>query len=488
MDSAKLTIGIAPGLGTPGFVEKLISAIHSKATPDGSKPLVETVKLDWMKPPQTASKLVKEGSKKCRAYDEAQLLASRGCNVVAIPNFSVMCFINELQTECTVPIADIGIAMAKSLEDKPGIKLGIMEDPASKKAEEFKKRFDKYDKIELVWPDPAESAKLNEFIDRMVSNKFVENGAKTALELLKDACNNLTSKGAQLLLPACVYQLSYVDELEKLGFKLVNVADAYAQYLCTNDWKPYPAPFKLGIVGGLGPMATVGLYKKITIATPAKKAQERIKIVIEQNPQVADRTQYLLHGGEDPTLALYAACKKLQADGVDAIVFPCNTAHAYLDTIAPHLKVPVINMQQVTMEEIKEQFGEKAVVGLLATDGTCQSGLYDIKAKEMGLECVKPEPEYQKLVMESIYGENGVKAGFTDGVCRDQLLKAAEHLVKDKSAGVLVLGCTELPLILSEAKGFDIAGKKVGIVDPTSAIARKAVKVALDETAKRGRR
>ncbi|MCD8339180.1 MAG: amino acid racemase, partial [Burkholderiales bacterium] len=488
MDSKKLVIGIAPGISTPGFVQMIVSALHSQVTSDGSKPIVETVKLDWHKPPQSASALTKEGDKKIRAYEEILHLASRGVSVVAIPNFAVMGFISELQTECTVPIADMGVAVAKCVAEKNIKKLGMLGDPGSTKAKEFEKRFEKYPEIKLIWPDPPEVGKLNEFYERMMSNKFIENGAKTALDLLTDACTNLSKKDVEIILPTCVRQIAYTNELQRLEYKLINVAEAYAHYLCTTEWMPYPAHFKLGIVGGLGPMATVDLYKKITMATPAKKDQEHIKIAIEQNPQVADRTVYLLHGGEDPTLALYAACKKLEDDGVDAILFPCNTAHAYLGAIAPHLKVPVINMMQVTMEEIKEQFGSDVVVGLMATDGTCQSGLYDIKAKDMGLQCVKPDPEYQKLVMESIYGEKGVKAGFTDGICRDQLLQAAEHLVKQKSAGVLVLGCTELPLILSESKSFEIGGKKVGIVDPTAAVARKAVKVAMEETAKRGRR
>lgn len=155
--------------------------------------------------------------------------------------------------------------------------------------------------------------------------------------------------------------------------------------------------------------------------------------------------QYLLHGGVDPTLSLYAACRKLEKDAVDAIVIACNTAHAYFETIVPHLSVPLINMQQVTLEEIRDKFGPDVVIGLMATDGTIQTGIYGRKAKSMKLAMVVPDKEHQAMVMEAIYGEKGVKAGYTDGYCKEVLLKAAEHLVKDKGAQALFSAAPSCP-------------------------------------------
>ena len=84
---------------------------------------------------------------------------------------------------------------------------------------------------------------------------------------------------------------------------MIDIVGVYAHYLCTKSWEQLPKPFKLGIVGGMGPAATVDLYDKITRATPAKIDQDHFKVVIEQNPQIPDRTKYLLHGGIDPTLS-----------------------------------------------------------------------------------------------------------------------------------------------------------------------------------------
>ena len=123
-------------------------------------------------------------------------------------------------------------------------------------------------------------------------------------------------------------------------------AEKYAEKLLAVA-EEFPAkPFKIGMIGGLGPAATVDLYDKITKATPAKNDQEHIRVVIEQNPQIPDRTKCLLDNGEDPTLALYNCAKRLEKDGCDALIIPCNTAHAFAPYMQRHLSIPFINMQR----------------------------------------------------------------------------------------------------------------------------------------------
>ncbi len=247
-----------------------------------------------------------------------------------------------------------------------------------------------------------------------------------------------------------------------------------------------PRPFKVGMIGGLGPAATVDLYDKITKATPAKNDQEHIRVVVEQNPQIPDRTVCLLEGGEDPTIAMLDCARRLEADGCDAVIVPCNTAHAFVPFLERRLSIPFINMQQTTMEEILEKLGKKARIGLLATSGTVKSGIYGKRAEELGLPIFTPDEENQKRVMNAIYGPKGAKAGFTTGECYEDLKKAAEYLVENFDCNVLILGCTELPLIMSESDHFPCAGKEVVMIDPTSALARKVVRTALEENKKRG--
>ncbi|HBN73639.1 MAG TPA: hypothetical protein DD376_02575 [Sutterella sp.] len=263
-------------------------------------------------------------------------------------------------------------------------------------------------------------------------------------------------------------------------------ASAYASFLIDAlDEGPVLKGFKVGMIGGLGPAATVDLYDKIVKATPAKTDQEHIKLVVEQNPQIPDRTAALLSGGVDPTLALYNCAKRLENDGCDALIIPCNTAHAFIPYMERHLKIPFINMQQAALDEIREKFGESARIGLMATTGTVKTGIYSKKAEEMGLPLFVPSDERQQDVMSAIYGPEGAKAGKTDGVCREQLMRAAEELVSKYDCNVLILGCTELPLILHEGD-LPCAGKTAFVIDPTSALARKVVRVALQANQSRG--
>ena len=121
----------------------------------------------------------------------------------------------------------------------------------------------------------------------------------------------------------------------------------------------------------------------------------------------------------------------------------------------------------------------------MATTGTVRTGIYSKKAEAMGIPMFVPDEAHQARVMAAIYGPKGAKAGFTDGICREDLVSAAEYLVKTYDCNVLILGCTELPLILDEGD-FDCAGKTVYIIDPTSSLARRVVKTALAANKERG--
>lgn len=311
----------------------------------------------------------------------------------------------------------------------------------------------------------------------------------------------LAEMGADLILVPDVVAAGFIKEVQtEIQTKLLTVpadidgeiTDDHLKALAEEALKActckLPKPFKLGLIGGLGPAATVDLYDKIVKATPAANDQEHFKVVIEQNPQIPDRTACLLDGGADPTLAMYNAAKRLQKDGCDAILIPCNTAHAFLPRLLRGLEVPFIDMQQTMLDEIQAKFGKDARVGLMATSGTVRSGIYSQKAQAMNMQMFTPDPEFQERVMAAIYGPKGAKAGYTDGVCYDDLYAAAEHLVTKYDCNVLILGCTELPLIFQECDDFACGGKTIAIVDPTATLARKAVEVAVKTNQERGTR
>jgi len=232
--------------------------------------------------------------------------------------------------------------------------------------------------------------------------------------------------------------------------------------------------FKLGIVGGIGPAATVDFMRKIIRNTEASRDQDHLRLVVEHNPQIPDRTANLLGSGEDPTGALFEACLRLQDSEATLIAMPCNTAHAYIDRLQPRLAIPIINMLSETVAYIERHWQGRPTVGLLATSGTIASGVYHVAAAGRRLDLVVPDAKHQQLVMEAIYGERGVKAGHVDGDCKLALLRALSHLA-GRGANVIVLGCTELPLVLEQNPRYCIDGYEVALLDPTDILARSCV-------------
>ena len=199
-------------------------------------------------------------------------------------------------------------------------------------------------------------------------------------------------------------------------------------------------------------------------------------MIVEHNPQIPDRTESLVHGGIDPTIPLYSACKKLEQAGADAIAIPCNTAHAFVDRIQDHLAVPILNMLELTVEHIARHHPGRKNIGLLATTGTVQSGIYRTVLERAGLECLVPETTFQELVMAVIYGPDGVKAGFDKEFCRQTLNRVVEHL-RDLGGEALILGCTELPLVLPAATDGTTDPAVLPVFDPTDILAGRCVEL-----------
>ena len=425
--------------------------------------------------PQTGSEF-DLSDRKIVAFNEAERMADLGADLITIPDFKTGLFVEELQREILVPIIDINTAVTEFLlKTKKGSAIGVLDSqniiPASKLGEHFK----------LFVPNQEEELLLNETREKVLGQYDDK-----ALETLEVVCKRMIEDGVELIVPNNSRFALLQDKLMAKGFPILDVFSIFANSILIHPMKRMPKPFKLGLIGGLGPASTVDLYDKIVKATPAKNDQEHFKVVIEQNPQIDDRTACLLNGGADPTLAMYNCAKRLQKDGCDYAIIPCNTAHAFLPRLLRHLDMPFIDMQQTMLDSIKSKFGENAQVGLMATTGTLRTGIYSQKAEKMGIPIFVPDDEHQERVMSAIYGPKGAKAGFTTGQCYEDLYSAAEYLVKQYNCNVLILGCTELPLIFHEQDDFEVAGKKVAIVDPTATLARKCVEIAEATIKQRG--
>ena len=195
----------------------------------------------------------------------------------------------------------------------------------------------------------------------------------------------------------------------------------------------------IGIVGGMGPLATCDLFRKIVEVTDAKSDQEHVRVCIDNNTEISDRTAAILSGGPDPVPEMVKSAVRLQGMGADVLIMPCNTAHYFYDRLVPFVDTPFLNMIEETAKEIRQKGMKK--VGLLATDGTCQSGVYKKVFDAMGIETCMPSPARQRSVMDVIY--KGVKAGNLS-IDLTGFYEAMEELFAD-GAETLVLGCTELP-------------------------------------------
>lgn len=197
----------------------------------------------------------------------------------------------------------------------------------------------------------------------------------------------------------------------------------------------------LGVIGGLGPLATAYFYELITNMTAVKRDQDHIEILIHSAPQIPDRTSYIIgKSKENPLPEMIRVGNGLVTQGAECIAIPCITAHYFHRDLVQNIQVPIIHLVEETAQYLKEH-GVRGV-GIMATDGTVQSGLFQQELERQGMQAYVPDPEYQRDVMHLIY-EN-IKIGNAPEM--DRFGRVAAHL-REKGAEVIILGCTELSLI-----------------------------------------
>lgn len=218
----------------------------------------------------------------------------------------------------------------------------------------------------------------------------------------------------------------------------------------------------LGIVGGMGPMATVDLFAKIVRLTDASSDSQHIRILIDNRPEIPDRTAAIFAGEDTPLRYIVESARGLVASGADLIVIPCNTSHYFYDRIAERCPVPVLNMIEETALCLKAQ--GISCVGVLATDGALRVGVYSHVLARHGIRTLVPDVEGQARVTHLIYGE--IKAG--EAPHPERLFDDFDRM-KRRGAEAIVLGCTELPL------AFEGVSSPMPLFDPTDILARAAI-------------
>jgi len=191
-----------------------------------------------------------------------------------------------------------------------------------------------------------------------------------------------------------------------------------------------------GIIGGMGSLSTVDFLKKVVEQTKAEKDQEHIRMIVDFNTSVPDRTAALLYNGEDPTPYLVESVKRLENAGADFAVFICNTAHAFLERVREQAKIPVLNLPELALMKLKEDGITEA--WLTGTKGLIKSNVYQEAARKVGMVLHIPDAKVQDYLMQVIYS---VKAG--------EIAKAEKIWldgIEPYLSGNVLLGCTELPV------------------------------------------
>ena len=220
----------------------------------------------------------------------------------------------------------------------------------------------------------------------------------------------------------------------------------------------------IGIIGGMGAMASQLFYKMVTEHTSAEKDQDHIQLILFSDAGMPDRTGAILSGELDEVRErLLRDARLLENAGCDALCVTCNTAHFFVDLIKDDVKVPFIHMIEETAKKMAEAF-PGGTIGVMATDGTQKTGLYQKALEKYGLKSFKPDEDVQKLVMHEIY--DCVKAGKP---CDKAAWAKIEKAYKKAGCDAVLLACTELSVIKADEKLGD------WFVDPMMVLCEKVI-------------
>lgn len=203
-------------------------------------------------------------------------------------------------------------------------------------------------------------------------------------------------------------------------------------------------PFLLGVLGGMGPLATIDFQRRLLEATPARSDQQQLPSVVWNVPQIADRQKALAGTGPSPLPQLIHGIRVLNQAGASHIAIPCNTAHHWYDALSEVSEAPILHIVDATLAALEQEANTPQRVGMIATKGTLDAGWYQQKLAAQGIEVIEPTPA--ELSQWFVPGCYAVKRG--------ALKEGGELLVQQalalfaRGAQKLILACTEVPVAL----------------------------------------
>ena len=224
----------------------------------------------------------------------------------------------------------------------------------------------------------------------------------------------------------------------------------------------------VGVLGGLGPEATVDFMARVLALTPAESDQDHIHMLVDQNPGVPNRQDAILRDGEDPSPALVAMAKRLEGAGCDFLVMPCNTAHAWEVEIRTATTIPFLSIVDATVSVIPESVTK---VGLMTTPAGLASDCYQRALFDRGIETIEHDAAEVEELMKLVYS---IKVGDTGSGVTDGMRALAENLV-ERGAELIIFGCTEIPIVL-DAGDLEVPG-----LSSTDELAKRTIAIARGE-------
>ena len=223
----------------------------------------------------------------------------------------------------------------------------------------------------------------------------------------------------------------------------------------------------LGIIGGAGPMATAYFMEQIISMTKADKDQEHIHMLVDNNPRIPDRTKYILdNSAENPEPVFRAMGENLKANGASVFAIPCITASYFIPELEKDLNIKIVDIIGEVIKYLRQK--DIDCVGLMATDGTVSTGIFQTRLEEAGIKVILPDKSDQALIMDTIYGR--VKAGLS--VNPNQLQRVRDNLAL-YGAKLSILGCTELSVASMDDP--ENLGLKNGFLDAMKILAAASI-------------
>lgn len=224
----------------------------------------------------------------------------------------------------------------------------------------------------------------------------------------------------------------------------------------------------VGIIGGMGPEATIDLMRRIIMNTPAQDDADHIRCIVDNNPKIPSRIKALIEGrGESPGPAMAEMGRRLEEYGADFLAIPCNTAHAYYEDVRSAVSIPVLHIVHIAVAAAMRMNPKVSRIGILASPAVRTTRLYANILELYGLQAVYPCPEEETALLDTI---RKIKQGKVNRALKENISEIV-HSLAVSGADMAIAACTELGLVFN--------GEQCGleIVDAAEALAREIVAI-----------